>query len=86
MLSIDRTIYKQAKSGELSIEGLTEYLLRNFSVYEIAKSLAETIQYEEPRPIILTQEEFSAHFRIRGIRPDGTVENRGRRKDKTTDI
>ena len=81
MIELDRTIFRQAKSGEMSIDRLADYLLRNFSVFEIARSLAETIQYEEPKPITITKEEFAQHFRIRGIRPDGTEETRGKRKD-----
>lgn len=81
MIQLDRTIWKQAKSGEMSLDALAEYLLKTYPVYEIARSLAETIQYEEPKPIILTKEEFAQHFRIRGIRPDGTEETRGKRKD-----
>ena len=83
MLQIDRTIYRQAKSGEMTKEQLANYLLKTFPVYEIALALAETINFEEPKPITITQEEFEAHFRIRGIKPDGTPENRGRRKDRT---
>ena len=83
MISIDRAVYRQAKSGEMTIEQLANYLLRTFPVMEIAMSLAETIQYEEPKPITLTKAEFDAHFRIRGIRPDGTEEKRGRKQDLT---
>lgn len=82
MIQIDRTIYRQAKSGEMTKEQLANYLLKTFPVYEIALALAETLDYDI-KPITLTQEEFDAHFRIRGIKPDGTPENRGRRKDKT---
>ena len=67
----------------MSKEQFANYLLKTFPVYEIALALAETINYEEPKPITITQEEFEAHFRIRGIKPDGTPENRGRRKDRT---
>ena len=67
------------EEGLESLDKLTEYLIRNFSIYDIAHSLAETIDYEEPKPIVLTKEEFSRHFRIRGIKPDGTPELRGRK-------
>lgn len=83
MISIDREIYKRYKTGQMTLDQLTEYLIRNFSIYDIAHSLAETIDYEEPKPIVLTKEEFSRHFRIIGVKPDGTPENRGRRKDRT---
>ena len=82
MIQIDRTIYRQAKSGEMTKEQLANYLLKTFPVYEIALALAETLDYDI-KPITLTQEEFSKHFRIRGIKENGTPENRGRRKDKT---
>jgi len=80
MLAIDRQIYKQAKTGEITIEELGNYLLRNFPASEIALALAETIQYEEPKPITITKEEFEQHFRIRGVKPDGTIESRGRKR------
>ena len=81
MISIDRETYKRYKTGQLSLEALTQYLIRNYSIYDIAHSLAETIDYEAPKPIALSQEEFEAHFRIKGIKPDGTPETRGRRRE-----
>lgn len=86
MLQIDRTIYRQAKSGEMSKEELANYLLKTFPVYEIALALAETINYEEPKPITITQEEFSRHFRIRGIKENGEIELRGRKSKKDAEI
>lgn len=82
MITIDRQIYRQAKSGEMSKEQLANYLLKTFPVYEIALALAETLDIDY-KPIAITQEEFNLHFRIRGIKPDGTPENRGKRRDKT---
>ena len=78
MLSIDRQIYKQYKDGEISTKEVADYLLRTYPVTEIALALAETLDFDY-KPITITQEEFALHFRIRGIKPDGTVENRGRR-------
>ena len=63
------------------MEQLADYLLRNFPVTEIALSLAETIQYQAPKPITISQSEFEEHFRIRGTRDvDGNTvkEYRGR--------
>lgn len=82
MISIDRQIYRQYKDGEISTKEVADYLLRTYPVTEIALALAETLDFEY-KPITITQEEFSRHFRIRGIKPDGTPENRGKRKDKT---
>lgn len=78
MISLERAVYAQAKSGQMSLDALAEYLLKTYPVYDIAMSLAETINYEAPKPITITREEFEQHFRIRGVRADGSSENRGR--------
>ena len=78
MISLEREIYRKAKTGEMSLEALADYLMKHYPVYEIAMSLAETINYEAPKPITITREEFEQHFRIRGVRADGSSENRGR--------
>ena len=82
MILIDRQIYKQYKEGEISTKEVADYLLRTYPVTEIALALAETLDIEY-KPITISQEEFSRHFRIRGVKPDGTPENRGKRRDKT---
>ena len=82
MIALDRNIYRQAKSGEMSLKALADYLLRAYPAAEIAQSLAEIIiEYQEPKPIAITRAEFESHFRIQGVRADGTEETRGRRKD-----
>lgn len=82
MVQIDRQIYRQYKDGKISAKEVADYLLRTYPVTEIALALAETLDFEY-KPITITQEEFSRHFRIRGVKPDGTPENRGKRRDKT---
>ena len=82
MISIDRQIYKHYKDGEISTKDVADYLLRTYPVTEIALALAETLDIDI-KPITITQEEFNLHFRIRGIKPDGTPENRGRRAKDT---
>jgi len=82
MIQIDRQIYKQYKDGEISVKQVADYLLRTYPVTEIALALAETLDYDF-KPITISREEFELHFRIRGIKPDGTPENRGKRRDKT---
>lgn len=84
MIQLDRNIYRQAKTGEMTLQQLADYLLRTYPVYEIALSLAETINYEAPKPITITREEFEAHFRIRGVKSDGSEEKRGRPKSDAT--
>lgn len=78
MIQIDRQIYRQYKDGEISTKEVADYLLRTYPVTEIALALAETMGFDF-KPITITQEEFNLHFRIRGIKPDGSPENRGRR-------
>lgn len=78
MIQIDRQIYRQYKDGEISAKEVADYLLRTFPVTEIALALAETLDFDF-KPITITQEEFNLHFRIRGIKADGSIENRGRR-------
>lgn len=82
MIQIDRALYRQYKDGEISVKEVADYLLRTYPVTEIALALAETLDFDF-KPITITQEEFNLHFRIRGIKPDGTPENRGKRKDRT---
>ena len=84
MISLEREIYRKAKNGEMPLTELTDYLMRNYPVYEIARSLAETINYETPKPITITREEFEQHFRIRGVRADGSSELRGRPRADST--
>ena len=84
MIQLPRNIYLEAKSGAMSTERLADYLMKNYPVYEIALALAETINYNEPKPIAISREEFEAHFRIRGVKDNGEAELRGRpRKDAT---
>lgn len=82
MLQLPRPIYTDAKSGNMTLDALADYLLKNYPVFEIARSLAETIEYTEPKPIVISEEEFRTHFRIRGVKDSGEAELRGRpRKD-----
>ena len=85
MIRIDRSILADVKAGRMSIEQLGNYLLRNFPASEIALALAETIQNTEPKPIVISEEEFRTHFRIRGVKDNGEAELRGRKpKGDTT--
>lgn len=82
MIQIDRALYRQYKDGEISVKQVADYLLRTYPVTDIALALAETLDFDF-KPITISKEEFELHFRIRGIKPDGTPENRGKRRDKT---
>lgn len=80
MIKLERDVYRQARSGEMTLQQLADYLLRTYPVYEIAMSLAETINFQEIKPIVISEEEFRTHFRIRGIKDNGEAELRGRPK------
>lgn len=87
MIQIDRNIARQFKEGEITTKDLADYLLRTYPASEIALALAETFAFDMTfKPIAITQEEFDRHFRIKGVRPDGTPENRGTYKRKDRDI
>ena len=84
LIQLDRETYRKAKTGEMSLEALADYLMKHYPVYEIALALAETINYEAPKPI--TREEFEQHFRIRGVRADGSSESSELRGRPRTDV
>lgn len=77
MITLDRNEYRRFKDGEIAPKQFAEYLLRTYSAFDIALSFVELVDGVS-KPITITQEEFDAHFRIKGIRADGTVERRGR--------
>ena len=85
MIQIDRQIYRRYKDGEISTKDVADYLLRTYPVTDIALALAETLDFDY-KPITITQEEFSRHFRIRGIKENGEIELRGRKSKKDTEI
>lgn len=46
-------------------------------VTEFITAFTEVVKHECPAQIRITEEEFRNHFRIIGLRNDGTPENRG---------
>lgn len=82
----------QERNGQ--IQALAQELLKNKNVYDLAQELAEYMIRERERKdiskIAVTQDEFeqinnaiASLFRVRGVRADGEVERRGRkRKDE----
>ena len=68
------------------IQALADTLARTKTVYDLATSLAEYMIKERERPtakIPVTQEEFDqicSLFRVKGVRVDGSPENRGRKR------
>lgn len=68
------------------IQSLASELMRNKTVYDLATELATYMIKERERPtakIPVTEQEFQQIcnlFRVKGVRPDGTAETRGRRR------
>lgn len=86
MLLLDKALTDAVRTGQFTKEELIKDLLRNNSVYELADRLADyLIAYEDVKPIVVTQEEYdriTSLFKIRGLRLDGTPENRGKGRAK----
>ena len=87
-MELDKTIEKDLKAGLLSVDELANYLVRSFPSTVLAKELAmEMLKLKKPeiKPVVLTMDEFNAHFRVQGYRiVDGVLkqEVRGnKRKD-----
>lgn len=84
---MDKKILAKRVNG-MSIEEATHYLMNNYPVTQIAESLADLLlsDYQPVKPIIISEEDFAQHFRIKGITADNQVERRGRpKKEKPND-
>ena len=84
MLILDKALASAVRTGQAEKRELVQDLLRNNNVMELAERLAEyVITYEEPKPIVVSQEEYErivSLFKIRGYRTDGSIENRGKKR------
>ena len=76
---MDKKILAKRVNG-MSIEEATHYLMNNYPVTQIAELLADLLlsDYQPVKPIIISEEDFAQHFRIKGITADGIAEKRGR--------
>lgn len=84
MIIKDPTILKDIRAGIVQVPELTNHILRNYSVMEIAKELASYIVADaNVKPISISEADFKAHFRITGTRLDENgnpvAETRGRK-------
>ena len=81
MLITDPTVLKDIQNGITTKEELGRYLLNHFPATALANDLAEAILTQQKnKPIVMSIDEFNAHFRLRGYRfQDGQLikENRG---------
>lgn len=75
----DQTIAKRLKEGVLPAEELAKYLMDNYPTPVLAMELAEClIEAQASKPLLISMEEFMAHFRVKGTKwvdgqmvPDG---------------
>lgn len=81
MIEINRTLQASIKNGTTNQQEIEQYVMQ-FPLSEIVSTCAELlIKYNLDRTpkIVITEDEFNAHFRIAGLKEDGTRERRGRR-------
>ncbi len=82
MIKIEGNVIKSFKTGIMSLEEFATYLTYNFPAYQMALTIGEILRDEPVKPIAISQEEFDAHFRIKGTRfVEGNMieETRGRK-------
>ena len=84
MITIRQSLISQVRNGEATIDELANYLLDNYPVKQIALALAELlVDTPDITPITLSSEDYQKlfmYFKQRGIKADGTVESRGRKR------
>lgn len=84
MFLLDKALASAVRTGQMDRRELVNDLLRQNNVMELAERLADyVIAYEEPKPIVVSQEEYDrivSLFKIRGLRADGSIETRGKKK------
>ena len=63
MIKIPKNLLQSAPASDLA-----DYIVRNFNIYEIAESLAESLKdREETDKVSITVEQFRKFFSIRGV-------------------
>lgn len=79
MLAIkDPVLKKEIQDGIAQKKDVVHYLLKNYSVLDLAEDIADSIMNATTiSPITITAEEFLAHFKIRGYKMTGEPELRG---------
>ncbi len=84
MIELNRNTLTQLKHGEMTEQDLRHFIIENYPMGEIISTCAYLlIKYSfntQPTKITITQDEFDSHFRIVGLKEDGTKETRGRKR------
>lgn len=74
----DALLKKEIQEGIAQKKDIVHYLLKNYSVLDIAEDLADSLMNTTTvSPITITADEFFAHFKIRGYKMTGEPELRG---------
>lgn len=63
----------------LDREGVSKFLLKQYSIYDIADTAAYYLMSAKTEKISISRQAFEEHFRIIGEKDDGTPETRGRK-------
>lgn len=82
MIELNRTQQAQIRRGELTRTEL-ESIVMSYPMGDIITTCVELLikdSFATTPKIVLTQREFNSHFRIIGMKDDGTTEKRGRPK------
>ena len=84
MIVVPSKVMGKVWSGDMSLADLSDYLMVNYSVKDICMCLAEILaDRPDNSPITVTEQEFEkikGLFKIRGLKSNGGVETRGRKR------
>ncbi len=80
MIVKDRTIANAIKNRAITEDELTTHIMENYPMTAICRELARLLLKSTIQPITITPQEFDAHFRIQGLKADGSQETRGRKR------
>lgn len=84
MITFTKKLKDEFLASEDAVKAASNYLMSNYSINDIVASLAQAlINQPEVTRITVTQEEYNtliSLFRVRGVREDGTLEYRGRKR------
>lgn len=89
-MELDKTVEKDIKAGLVSADELANYLLRTFPSTVLANELATELlksKKTDVKPIVMTMDEFNAHFRVAGYKVvDGELKQEIRGNKRKTDL
>ena len=84
MITFTKKLKDEFLASDDAVKAASNYLMSNYSINDIVASLAQAlINQPEVTRITVTQEEYNtliSLFRVRGVREDGTLEYRGRKR------